>query len=32
MQHLSEKTQFPGLLFPQIVQKHYTVNHKNAIF
>jgi len=22
MQHLSEKTQFPGLLFPQVVQKH----------
>jgi len=28
MQHLSQKTQFPGFLFPQIVQKHYTVNHK----
>ena len=23
MQHLSEKTQFPGFLFPQVVQKHY---------
>jgi len=22
MQHLSEKTQFPGFLFPQVVQKH----------
>jgi len=22
MQHLSEKTQFPGFLLPQIVQKH----------
>jgi len=23
MQYLSEKTQFPGFLFPQVVQKHY---------
>jgi len=23
MQHLSEKTQFPGFLFPQVMQKHY---------
>jgi len=23
MQHLSEKTRFPGFLFPQVVQKHY---------
>jgi len=23
MHHLSEKTQFPGFLFPQVVQKHY---------
>jgi len=22
MQHLSEKTQFPGFMFPQVVQKH----------
>jgi len=22
MQYLSEKTQFPGFLFPQVVQKH----------
>jgi len=22
MQHLSEKMQFPGFLFPQVVQKH----------
>jgi len=22
MQHLSEKTPFPGFLFPQVVQKH----------
>jgi len=22
MQHLSEKTQFSGFLFPQVVQKH----------
>jgi len=22
MQHLSEKTQFPDFLFPQVVQKH----------
>jgi len=22
MQHLSEKTQFTGFLFPQVVQKH----------
>jgi len=23
MQHLSEKMQFLGFLFPQVVQKHY---------
>jgi len=23
MQHLSEKTQFLGFLFPQVAQKHY---------
>jgi len=23
MQHLSEKTQFPGFLCPQVVQKHW---------
>jgi len=23
MQHLSEKTQFPGFLFPPVVQKHW---------
>jgi len=23
MQHLSEKTQFPSFLFPQVVPKHY---------
>jgi len=23
MQHLSEKMQFPGFLFPQVVQKHW---------
>ena len=23
MQHLSEKTQFPGFLLLQVVQKHY---------
>jgi len=22
MQHLSEKTQFPGFLFPKVLQKH----------
>jgi len=23
MQHFSEKTQFPGFMFPQVVQKHW---------
>jgi len=33
MQHLSEKTQFPGFLFPQVVQKQQLdVVRKSSIF
>jgi len=31
MQHLSDKTQFPGFLFPQVVQKHWLGEVENRV-